>query len=106
MVEALYIPFDDIYKTSVKIAKEWGDESQISVKVIGQCVNIAIDNAAKMKGKEIAPIRTNLITLLGTLKTLCNQKAEEMGRKTIPRVVLAEYIRVIKDKIKEGSELK
>lgn len=104
MIEAIDKLLDDIFKTAVKISKEWGDQNVIAVVTINKCISIAINNTEKMKGKFIVELRTSLIEMLGGFKNLIKTKALEMGTRHIPKNVLAEYILAVKNEVRKGAK--
>jgi len=103
MIRAIDGLLDDILKTCVNVSREWGDENKIATVTIDHALDIASGNTAKMKGKNIVNLRTNIMIMLGGLKNLCHEKALEMGTKFIPRAVFVEYIRVIKNQVRKGA---
>lgn len=103
MIKAIDGLLDDILKHCVEISKEWGDENIIALATIDQALNIASGNTAKMKGKNIVDLRTNILLLIGGLKSYCHEKALEMDRKSLPKKVLVFYIREIKNKVRIGA---
>lgn len=97
--EMVIKPLRDLYEESCKIAKSWGNANHLSIKIIEEMINMLIENAKTLKGRELDELKKNYIAMIMSLKLLCVKKAEMMGTKTIPKKVFKAYIDTIISKI-------
>jgi len=98
-------PFDDILEVCKNVSKEWGDDKIVSIATIEAAIETVEKNTRTMRGKELKTLKSEFLQTLKALKEICNKKAEEMGRKTIPMSVLKTYIEHIQKSIAIGAGL-